>query len=404
MSEAGVRRILFVDDEPLVLAGLQRMLRPMRSEWQMAFVESGAAALELLGRERFDVVVSDMRMPGMDGSQLLSEVMNRHPHMVRIILSGHSDKEMILRSVGSTHQFLSKPCEAEMLKQTVLRACGLREILTQESLTQLVSRVHTLPSLPTLYRDIIEELQSPSASIQKVGQIISRDIGMSAKILQLVNSAFFGLRKHVSTPLQAVNLLGLETIKALVLSSQVFGQFEDGAGRAFDHATLWRHSVFVGTMARRIALSQGVDKSVVEDSLTAGLLHDLGVLLVASQMPDAYREVEETARARGIKRWEAEQEVLGATHAGLGGYLLGLWALPTPIVEAVALHHSPQLAASRQFTPLTAVHAANAFDVAVDPVSQPELCIDYLVSLDLHDRIPVWQELCVEPETKENVS
>src|SRR5262245_37814840 len=100
-----MKKILFVDDEPNVLQGLERMLRSMRHEWEMQFAMSGPAALERLAEQTFDVIVSDMRMPGMTGAQLLTEVSQRHPHIVRIILSGQADQEDILRSVGPTHQY-----------------------------------------------------------------------------------------------------------------------------------------------------------------------------------------------------------------------------------------------------------------------------------------------------------
>ena len=103
-------RILFVDDEPLVLQGLQRMLRPMRNEWEMAFVESGRRALEEMATLPFQVVVSDMRMPGMNGAQFLSHVQELYPRTVRLILSGHADKDLIMKCVGTAHQFLAKPC------------------------------------------------------------------------------------------------------------------------------------------------------------------------------------------------------------------------------------------------------------------------------------------------------
>src|SRR5256885_11774657 len=125
-------RILFVDDEPKVTEGLHRMLRSMRREWEMTFATSGAEALEKLSAKPFDVVVSDMRMPGMDGCQLLTEVMRRHPQVVRIILSGYSDKETIMRSIGLAHHYLSKPCDAETLKETIRRACDLRDQLEEE--------------------------------------------------------------------------------------------------------------------------------------------------------------------------------------------------------------------------------------------------------------------------------
>lgn len=194
------RRILFVDDEPNVLQGLQRMLRPMRSEWEMEFAGGGEEALQKMEQAPFDVIVSDMRMPGMNGAQLLKEVARRYPDTVRIVLSGHSDREYILQLVTTTHQYLAKPCDAQTIKDTVNRACALRDLLTSKELSALVSQVKSLPSLPSLYTRIIEILQSDDPSLQKIGQIVSEDIAMSAKVLQLVNSSFFGIARRYLQP------------------------------------------------------------------------------------------------------------------------------------------------------------------------------------------------------------
>ena len=185
-----MKRILFVDDEPNLLEGLGRMLRPLRHTWGIDFARNGPEALDLLARTPFNVIVSDMRMPGMDGAQLLAEVRDRHPTIVRIVLSGQCDREALLRSVRVAHQCLTKPCDVETLRSTVTRACALRDLLENDKLQRLVSRLKSVPSLPDLYHQVMEELESPEPSIQKVGQIIAQDAGMTAKTLQTVNSAF----------------------------------------------------------------------------------------------------------------------------------------------------------------------------------------------------------------------
>src|ERR1017187_6368046 len=114
-----MKNLLFVDDEVRVLQGLQRQLYGMRNEWNMNFKEGGAKALDFMASAPVDVIVTDMMMPGMDGAQLLTEVMKRHPDTIRIVLSGHADREAILRLVGPAHQYLSKPCDAEELRNAI---------------------------------------------------------------------------------------------------------------------------------------------------------------------------------------------------------------------------------------------------------------------------------------------
>lgn len=356
-----MKNILFVDDELKLLDGLRRMLRAMRHEWDMEFVISGAEALATLQGRPFDVVVTDMRMPGMDGCELLSRVREQHPQVVRIILSGHTDREMILKSVGLAHQYLSKPCDTEVLKATVARACSLRGLLEDRELIQVVSSIKSLPSLPSLYAEIMKELAAPEGSLIRVGEIISKDVGMSAKILQLVNSAFFGIPRHVVNPARAVSLIGLETVKALVLSVKIFSQFEESSLQPHFIAELWDHSMSTGSIARDIARAEKLGQEKIDDSFMAGLLHDAGKLILADKLPEKWSKIVGLAAAENCSLWEAERLILGTTHAHVGAYLLGIWGLSETIVQAVAHHHSPDECPDGNQGVLTAVHLANVF-------------------------------------------
>jgi len=217
---------LFVDDEPNILSGLKRMLRVMREQMDFYFAESGREALEILAGQRIDVIVSDMRMPGMDGATLLTTVQERYPHVVRIMLTGHADEEAILRTVGVVHQFLAKPAAPDSLKAVLLRACALQELMQNDQLKSLVTSLGKLPSLPAIYAELQRKLLDPDCSIGEVAAIIEKDMAMSAKVLQLVNSAFFGLYKHIDSTIRAVNLLGLDTVKTLVLGVGVFEELK----------------------------------------------------------------------------------------------------------------------------------------------------------------------------------
>jgi len=392
-----MKRILFVDDDPNVLDGLRRMLRPLRHQWEMCFADSGEKALELLAERPCDVIVSDMRMPGMDGAELLTEVMQRYPDTVRMVLSGHSDREMIFRSIGCTHVYLSKPCHGEGLKSAVSRACALRDLLRNESLQQVISQMQSLPSLPALYVELMAELQRKDTSLNAIAEIVSKDLGMTAKILQLVNSAFFGIRNHVSSPKQAINLIGLDILRALALSLHVFSQFDHVVSPAFHVGDLWAHGLTVGKCAQLIARAETKEQKTIDDSLTAGLLHDCGKLVLASGVPELFREAMELAQAEEISPGEAERRVFGTTHAEVGAYLLGLWGLPDAVVEAVAYHHHPDKSLGERFDALTAVHVAVSLeeDQAGGPPGAVNGMIDYdyLSRLGLADRLPAWQEI-----------
>jgi len=392
-------RILFVDDEEMILKGLRRMLFASRDKWGVSFANSGERALEELEKSSYDVIVSDMRMPGMNGNQLLAEVQRRHPSVVRVILSGHADRELILESTRYAHQYLSKPCEEGELKSTLERCCHVRSLLQEESLVQLVSSLTTIPSLPVLYTELLEVVGSNSWTLRDVGAVIAKDIGMTAKVLQLVNSPFFGLTRHIADAEDAVSYLGIDTIKALVLSVKVFSQFDQETIGGLSVERIARHDMNTGMLARLIATAEGAPEPTVDHAFLAGTLHDAGRLILAANRPKAYAEVLSLVKGEGLETCEAELKVIGSTHAQVAAYLLSIWALPQPIVEAVAHHHAPSECPADSFTPLTAVHVANALDSMAEPGGdrgdEPHgLDRAYLERIGLLHRLPVWREAC----------
>jgi HD-like signal output (HDOD) protein len=402
------KKVLFVDDEANVLQGLQRMLHSVCNEWDISTASSGLEALGLLAQATYDVIVTDMRMPGMDGAQLLTEVMKLYPQIVRIVLSGQSDQETIFRSVGPTHQYLSKPCDAATLKSTVDRACALRDVLQDESLRRLASQMQSLPSLPSLYTEILKELQATEPAIEKITRIITRDAGMTAKILQLVNSAFFGFYSSITDPGRAITILGLDKIRSLVLTIHIFSQFKTVPMGGLNLENLWRHNLLVGQAAKEIAKEhtpgQG-NKGLLEEAFMAGLLHDTGILILMANRPAEYQQTLALAMEHSLALDEAERKTFGASHAEIGAYLLGLWGLPTPIVEAVNYHHRPSLCINQTFSALTAVHAADALIQAIKPLAEEiptPLDEGYASRIGFNEHLSVWQALCREIMEKEN--
>jgi HD-like signal output (HDOD) protein len=392
-----MKKLIFVDDEPRVLQGLQRQLHDMRREWDMQFVDSGAKALALMARQPVEVIVTDMMMPGMDGAQLLSEVMKRHPHTVRLVLSGHADREAVLRLIGPAHQYLSKPCNAEELRFAIVRALALKELLSNEQLKQLASRVSSLPTLPALHQQLTAELAKEEPSVERVAEIISKDVGMTSKILQLVNSAFFGLAESAANPLDAVFYLGLSTIRALVLSVHVFSQFDSNSIKCFSVEQLAQHCWRTGLIAKKIAVMERADPKLDDQCFLAGLLHDVGRLVMAAGLSEQYAGV--VARASESKRplWQVEREEFGATHAEVGAYLLGLWGLPNPVVEAVALHHRPCDSAVKGFSAVIAVHVADALahqNAGSDPGIAGQIDGECMTTLGLGERLETWKDRC----------
>ncbi len=388
------KRILFVDDEPMVLTGLKRSLRPMRTEWEMVFAGGGDEALTALDQQSFDIIVTDMRMPGMDGAQLLKEVQKRSPQTLRMVLSGQSDRETILRSVNPAHQFVSKPCDSEALKARLARIFALGDLLQNPGLRELVTKLDALPSLPGIYLQLNQELSRSEPSLQRIDELIAADMAMTAKILKLVNSAFFCLPCEISSASHAVKLLGLETLRTLVLTAHIFDQFQGPLLSPEDVQQIADHSLAVSRSARTIAVLEHADQATQDRCFTAGLLHDAGKLILASTLGKRYREVLEYSERANVGLYAAERELLGCNHAQVAAYLYGLWGLPSTIVEAVAWHHQPAGSLSVEFSPLAAVHMASAYhDEKSRSRLRDRIPVDaaFLADIGCAGREPVWR-------------
>ena len=350
-----MKRILFVDDESKVLDGIGRMLHADRKRWDMQFVTSGEDALRACEAGAFDVVISDMRMPGMDGAKLLSHVRDRYPGTARIILSGYSEVSSSTRAVPVAHRFLTKPCDAAQLQAAIERVCTLQDILCTPEIRRVVGTIGELPSLSTTDASLAQAVRDPDTSVKRVADIIELDLAMAAKVLQLVNSAFFGLAQRVSSLNSAVTYLGMEAIKNLALASETFRVFvPDSQIPQSLCESLQRHAHRTAAIAGTLP----VDPKTRDVTVVAALLHDIGRLVLACRMPATFCSVTR-ATERGCQPFEAEEELLGISHAEIGAYLLGLWGIPNLAVEAIAHHHRPTRIPHSGFDSSVAVYVAD---------------------------------------------
>lgn len=395
-----MKRIVFVDDEENILQGLRRMLRPMRREWDMHFAASADEALDVLAREdEFDVVVTDMRMPGKDGAVLLDIVRSEYPGTARIILSGHAEQEMAIRSVAAAHQFLAKPCDADTLRSTVQRTCHLRGMLASERLRKLTSEIGQMPSVPEVYQRISVEMGKDEPSLAEISSIVSEDLGMTAKLLQLVNSAFFGLRRHVASVDHAVAYLGMDVIRSLVLSESAFKAFEHAEGGVSAEA-LMRRARRVAALAKAIARHESDNKVIADEAFQAGMMHELGKLILGAELSGEYRQVM-AAVASGTDQDAAERAAFEVTQGEVGAYLLGLWGLADGIVESLAYHREPARTEVTGFAPLVAVHAAAALATEGAPDALP-LAADWLAEIGLAEAVDTWRDLAsIQPNERD---
>ncbi|HPF34384.1 MAG TPA: HDOD domain-containing protein [Candidatus Krumholzibacteria bacterium] len=376
-----MRRILFVDDEQQILDGLRDRLRRKRRTWEMTFVASGREALERLEAGPCDVIVSDMRMPVMDGVALLTQVRARHPEAIRIVLSGYAEQERLLQSVPVAHQFLTKPCSPEVLEKVIDRICDLRSLVAHAPIRRLVSGIEHLPSATATVRLLSAALEREDTTLGRVMRIVSRDPAVAVKILQAVNSGFVYSARPIVSLEDAVCHLGLERIRRL---AQATAMTEMPDAEPSHLEALREHAVRVADRAATCF----ADILPPAEVHTAALLHDVGRIVLAAVMPEEEREIQRLADRDGRQPHEVERELLGITHARIGGYLLGLWGLPAPLVDAAAHHHDPSHTAGTSPTLLTAVHVTDR----IMRGREVDLDLEYLERIGCLGRLPAWRE------------
>lgn len=393
------RRILFVDDDELILRSMERVLRRPAQEngWELCFATDGDSALAEMSKAPIEVLLADANMGRMSGATLLRKVQERDPAVVRILLSGHTGLDILRTALPYAHQFLPKPCDGQLLRATLESACALRSLLAKPEMRQLVGSSNELPSGPRTFIELSNALANPNASARAVSEIIDRDVAISARVLQLVSSAFYGLPRAVTSIGGAVAYLGVEVIKAIVLSVEVSRMFPlTQSIPDFSVDALQQHGTRVTQFAKRILGHEpGGDVLIV-----AGLLQDSGQLVLASRAAARFGVALSTAASRKQPLSDIETDMFGATHADIGAYLLGLWGLPQRVVNTVANHLEPQRAHGRVFDAAGALYVSNLLladpDVpAVDEVPPRSIAIDlsFLRMVGVAHQLDEWRRV-----------
>ena len=369
-----MNRLLFVDDEPHVVQGLSRMMRKVRDQWEVRTALSGAEALAIMAEWPADVVVSDMRMPHMNGVELLNRIAVEYSDAVRLILSGHTDREVIMQSAIVAHQFLAKPCNAATLLETLRRAASVRALLSKPAIRDVVGRTVQIPCLSTTYDELMRVLGTEGATVRNVADVVSRDLVLTARVMQLVNSSFFAKPRRTENIMDAISYLGLDVLRGLTAAVTAFDGFE-GAFNEKPLADLFYHCLDVGSRCRRIAMMEGMTVRDQEDALLAGMMHDIGKLVLAQADPHSSESILRDGLA-GV----------GLSQAEVGAYLLGLWGFQNHIVEAVAFHEHPLQTPVQTFSHTAILHVANK----IAEGRAAEIDRVYMAKVGKLDAVPGW--------------
>ena len=381
--------LLAVEDEPVSTAFTQAL----GAAWEATSVTSEGDAVAKVEERAFDAFLVDFNLGSSDASDLLNKVLEKRPETVRFLLAYEADLALVAAKVEGTPHILPKPIEPESLKKRVEEA--VCDSTAKETPSQ-TNNNNEPPAVPPIYAEVIRAIETLGTSNQQLGELIAQDEYLTFETLRLTNSAYRGLPTDITDPVQAVNLLGLETIKALVMSLQFLAERRRLKPGYLSFDQLWQHSVAVGQIARDLILFEKKDHLLASQALVAGMVHDLGKVVLATNFDDLYGRVHSLARKQPVSLWDIEKEMFGANHGEIGACLVGMWNLPGAIVEATALHHEPPLGEQQTLTVLAAVHIANVLAHQLQPNDEDAMAVaavintPFLNELGLLDRLPVW--------------
>jgi HD-like signal output (HDOD) protein len=386
-------RLVLADREPHVAAAHLRALKTVRPQWTVTLAHDVFSSLTALAETSPDVFISDLGDRATDGVALFETVKERSPGTVRIALSEFVERSLAIRLERCVHRFIHQPCDTFVLAMIVERSTTLRHAIDDPAILDAVGGLSALPRPPVTVQALEKVLADPDAGIMSVAAVVSRDAALAARLLRVVNSAFFGMSRQVTRVDAAVNFLGIALVRAIAMADGIVRSFSLSPD-VIDIDEWNTHSVRVAMAAREIAaVGCPQDKAVADEAFLAGLLHDVGQIVLAGVAPDRWREICHAADRGACPTIDAEREAGGATHAMVGAYLLSIWGLPSSVVEAVAFHHSPEALAGAVFDATLAVHIADALVTRPNGRAAPPLHLETIAANGVSDgQLDAWRE------------
>lgn len=353
-------RILIVDDDSTAIQQYRDTLASKTGEWHIDYAADGDAGIAAAEIATPDIVIAALSTAERSKDDLLARLEEIAPDAQRFLTAKETDKPKLESTFGSSFHYLPSPCPAQRLITEIQRCVAIDQWLGNDRIKEVVAKMGAFPSLPPIYLKVVNALNSRHIDTETIAASISGDLAISAKLLQTVNSSFYGFDEKVGDVSEAINILGTDCVKNLVLAIQVFNSMGHSPEHKAVTDELWHHSMSVAVAARRIAAYEGKDEKAAEQAYTAGLMHDIGKLILLNAVPDAHAQARELAQETSVSLKEAEDQAIGCNHAETGAYVLARWGMPTDLIEAVALHHEPIDSFGKSFSTLAAVHIANA--------------------------------------------
>lgn len=352
-------RILLVDEDGDLLQRLRRAFWTSHRAWEVLLAPTGAEALLALARDPVDIVIAHLQLPDMAGAQLLHQVRDLQPEAVRIATADHPLAELDEVAEGDLHRLFVKPLEPAFLVGAV-ESLNIEDDGTNvRAVRAFVGGMGKLPSLPSLYAELVALLARESAGMGEVAGLVRRDLGVASQVLRLANSVHCASDRPVAEIGQAVAMLGMDTLKALVLFRGLIAGCDSPRPQGLDLEKLWYHSFQVATGVRKLAVLER-QAQLADQAFSVGLLHDIGLVVLATEPSGRYRALLEQAMSSRTPLAVLEQDTFGVDHTQVGAHLLALWGLPPEFCRPVREHHAPPVGDGATFPLSAALHLADA--------------------------------------------
>lgn len=386
-------KILFVDECEEHLNELKALFVHDDDRWDISYVQDGLTAIELLQEDHFQIVITDITMPIIDGHQLLVIIRERFPDVLRIVFSETNNQEMILKVAPLVHRYIAKPCNHSVLRQTIENTLYLNVVLDNENIRKVLIKTTSLPSVPVVYTQLMNRIEQPDFSLKEAAGLISKDMGLCANILKQVNH--LGLPDIITDLDQAVALLGLDVIRGIALTTHIFYSMGNIEIKHFSLQRLMRESMLTGLFAKEIVLLENHPLQLADDAFIAGVLHQLGTLVFITNFPGKYEQVLERVITAGRPIADVETNLIGVSHNQVGAHLLALWGMPETILNGVAFYLFPEELGEKAFCTATAVYGAHIIaNSLIDGNEYAYRSDKHFESLRLQDNYPQWFERC----------
>ena len=349
------KAILFVDDEKAILNSIRREF--FDSPYEVFIASSGKEALEILNKNQIDLVVSDMRMPEMDGYELLKRVKSIHPSIIRLILSGFTDEKTVFKSIYNNlaKLFITKPWKKDDFRRAIDEVFKTEELLQNNKSLKQIKDIGKLPTIPAVLKEISDVIENDDHNIEKIVKLIEEDITLSSEVLRIINSAFYGIK--TASIKTAVLSLGLVNLKAIIATAEVFKSEND----FYNKKQIWEHSNITNKILIEL-YDKILNKKLPDYYSTAGLLHDIGKVAFFKIYDKEYDEIYKLAEGKSLEEInQLEKEKFNIDHEELGGYLLQWWDIPYAIVESALYHHNPMLSSEANRELVSMIHIADYY-------------------------------------------